>query len=155
MPHRQLLSLAPAFTLLALTGSCSVRPPLRISSESCYRLDYGGSNSKDLRTRFAAFVLLEPGTDSGSIRSGPPSRFWQMFLIGGRWRREGGALVLHFTNGFSGVRYHFDQAGPDTLKGEMQFEYDVVGQSPLPAPVVATHIQCQDARLSGPAKVAA
>ena len=155
MLPRRLLSLALALTCLALTASCGVRPGLRIASERCYRLDYGASYPGDLSSRFATFIVLEPGTDSGSIRSGPPSRFWEMFLVGGRWQREGTALVLHFSNGSSGVRYHFAQTESDTLKGAMQVLYDVVGQSPPPAPVAAIRIQCQDARLGGPGKVAA
>ncbi len=142
--------------LALVTSSCTARSTFPITSQRCYRLEYDNS---DASSSFAEFVLLEPGTDSGEVRSGrargDTSRFWRMFLVDGQWKRDGEHLILDFSNGFSGVTYRLDAQGAQSLEGEMRFLYDVVDQRPPPAPVHARSIRCQDANIESPVKVAA
>src|SRR5258708_5473809 len=137
--------------VLALTG-CAQGWSRRVDVEQCYRLTYEHRAHDDPNQMLARFVAIEPGKDSGAVRSGtspsdPSSTFWRMFLVGGYWARVDRALELEFSNGFSAMSYRFSEIAGDTLRGQMQFYYDVVGQSPAPAPVTAIRIPCRQATL--------
>ena len=153
------LSALALFACLAFISSCRRDLTLRISAERCFLLTYSQIGTEDPHSLFAEDVALEPGTDSGEVRSGASARdtsgFWRMFLLGAHWQRDSADLVLHFSNGFSAVVYRFRPTDGDTLKGQLQFLYDVVDQQPPPAPVVATRIRCEGAHFQSPQKVAA
>ena len=147
------------FTYLASLSGCGRVPRISISADRCYLLLYGQSSADKPSQLFAQFVALEPGIDSGEVRSGPDrgdtTGFWRMFEVGGHWQRDSTDLVIRFSNGSSDVVYRFSPASAQTLKGEMRFLYDVVDQRPPPIPVAGLHIRCEDAHLESPVKVAA
>jgi len=151
---RHALACAVALSLPDVTSASAQALPSPIARDQCYHFLYPDSARDSLPDRFAEFVLLKPGTDSGAVLSGvgkTHSRaFWRMFLLGGRWERQARHLVLHFTNGFSDVVYLFDTTHRDTLNGQIRFLYDVVDQRPPPAPVLALAISCGEADLQGP-----
>src|SRR6266550_1731235 len=124
----------PILGCLTPLFACSRDLTLHVNSQRCYHLHYSKATKDDPGALFAEFVLIEPGVDSGDVRSGASVRdtsgFWKMFLVGGRWQHDSANLVLRFSNGFSGVVYRFEAAAGDTLKGQMRFLYDVVNQRP-------------------------
>jgi hypothetical protein len=119
---------------------------------SCYRLFYGaGEDHPD--QLFAEYVAVHSAHDS-VVRSGmgpdKPERFWRMFLVGATWEQHRDTLILHFTNGFSGVLYKLTPVQQDSLSGQVWFLYDVVDRRPPPVAVAAKRVACQSAHLQSP-----
>lgn len=101
----------------------------------CYRASYTRPTNGIDSTMLPPRIELGVGRDSGAVRSavarGDTLGFWRMFLVGGRWARNGrDSVQLNFTNGFSSVVVGLAIRG-DSLEGTTTFYYDAVGQ-PIP-----------------------
>jgi hypothetical protein len=73
-----------------------------------------------------------------------------MFLTGATWERNADTLLLHFTNGFSGVLYKLTPAMRGAMTGRVWFLYDVINEQPPPLGVTARAIACRSAKLQSP-----
>jgi hypothetical protein len=131
--------------------------PLRIPAEVCYEFAYPDLSrttrpAPNADLLYAQFAMLQPGTDSGGVRTGTAKRsqFWEMFLVGGRWVARRDSMQLRFSNGFSGVVYQLGRDIGDTISGSVRFNYDVVGQSPPPERTIGHRLPCTSAKLQSP-----
>lgn len=120
----------------------------------CYRLAYTSGGRDDLSKLFAEYIEVQTAHDRiarSGMGPGKSLQFWRMFLIGGTWDQSKDTLIVHFTNGFSGVRYELQPLGNDSLSGQVTFLYDVVDQRPPPSRVTASRLRCDQAHLQSPA----
>jgi len=145
-------ALVVTIALLATVRSAFTQSPPDTSV--CYRLAYPSGGRDDPSELFADYIEIQTAHDRiarSGMGPGKSLRFWRMFLIGGTWDRSKDTLIVHFTNGFSGVRYELQPAGKDSLSGQVTFLYDVVDQRPPPSPVTAFRLRCDQALLQSPA----
>ena len=120
----------------------------------CYRLAYRSGGREDPSQLFAEYIEVQTAHDRiarSGMGPGKSLEFWRMFLNGGTWEQSKDTLFVHFTNGFSGVRYELQPLGRDSLLGQVAFLDDVLDQRPPPSPVTAFKLRCEQAHLQSPA----
>ncbi len=145
-------TLAVSIMLFAVARAASTQTPR--DTATCYRLAYASNGRDNPSELFAEYVEVQTAHDRIARSGMGPDKsqdFWRMFLVGGTWERRVDTLIVHFTNGFSGVDYKLEPVGKDSLSGQVAFLYDVVGQSPPPTSVTASRLQCDEAYLQSPA----
>ena len=138
--------------LFATAGSAFAQSPR--DTAVCYRLAYPSAGHNDPIQLFAEYIEIQTAHDKiarSGVGRGSSLQFWRMFLTGGTWEQRADTLIVHFTNGFSGVRYELQPVGKDSLGGQVAFLYDVVDQRPPPSPVTALRLRCDQAYLQSPA----
>src|SRR6266576_4426779 len=137
--------------LLATVRSAFTQSPP--DTAVCYRLAYPIAGHDDPSQLFAEYIEIQTAHDRiarSGVGKGKSLQCWRMFLTGGTWEHSKDTLIVHFTNGFSGVRYDLAPLGKDSLSGQVAFLYDVDGQSPPPRPVTASRLGCDQAYLQSP-----
>jgi hypothetical protein len=141
------LSLLATAGLLAI-GSLSAQNAVR-DTAVCYHLTYPAS-ADGASSGYAEYVAVDTAGDSvvrSGVGPGKSLEFWQMFLSGATWERHADTLLLHFSNGASGVLYKLTPAMGTSMRGRVWFLYDVINQQPPPFNVRARAVPCRSAVL--------
>src|SRR6266700_2200565 len=99
-------TLAVSIMLFAVARAASTQTPR--DTATCYRLAYASNGRDNPSELFAEYVEVQTAHDRIARSGMGPDKsqdFWRMFLVGGTWERRVDTLIVHFTNGFSGVDY--------------------------------------------------
>jgi len=141
--HVMLGLLLAACAIPTSQGSANTAVPVTsevsVVSAECYNLSYSEAVGSASPRLFPAWLMLRPGTDSGSVVGHPVD---DSLLKYSGWKRiAADSLEILFTGNFEGIKIHVARAGAN-LKGRATWLTDLVGLPEASMLIVGNRKQC-------------